>query len=231
MPAAAAAPQILRHDSTEPWSCRSLAAVVEEHAVELTHMRRLLTINGTGENHDSRWLQELDFFIAEIIEPQVGVAAVGIFGRAGFRRAVDAVTSRYLQSRVAFNVENDLSPFEHRVTEALESLGWKVDLTNGPGVRHLDVIARMREKSLLIHCRYSSSRVPAAVVPDVYADMVRNGFDYAAIVSNAQFCPGAKRHAKCTRTILLHHDELNQLEECIFGTDTWRSHFPKLSRR
>jgi hypothetical protein len=48
-------------------------AIVKEHAAELTLGRRQLTITQTnGSIDDFKWLEERDFFIDQVIEPQVG---------------------------------------------------------------------------------------------------------------------------------------------------------------
>src|ERR1700722_16663743 len=49
------------------------AAIVTEHAAELTLGRKQLTITPSdGSVDDSKWLEERDFFIYQIVEPQVG---------------------------------------------------------------------------------------------------------------------------------------------------------------
>jgi hypothetical protein len=47
--------------------------IVTEHAAELALGRRQLTIRlSDGSVDDSKWLEERDFFIDQIVEPQVG---------------------------------------------------------------------------------------------------------------------------------------------------------------
>jgi hypothetical protein len=207
-------------------SPRSLAAIIDEHAVELALRRRRLFADDSPDK--SAWAREIEFFTREIIEPQLGSSAVRLFGAEAIKHAVDSAARRPMGARILFDLDSSSSPFEHRVADALEDLGWKTELTNGTGCRQLDVISYMRRKSVLIHCIYSSTTVPYTSVLDIYTEVVAAGFDCGAIVSNASFQSRARHHSACTRTVLLHHGDLHRLEEQIFGTDTWRTLVAKM---
>jgi len=47
------------------------------------------------------------------------------------------------------------------------------------------------------------------------------------MVGNAKFTKRAKHLAASRAVLLLHHNQLTQLEERIFGTDTWRNIAPR----
>ncbi len=137
--------------------------------------------------------------------------------RPGYGKSTSSST------RVFFAIDRNPFPFEHRVADALEELGWQAGLTNGEGDRGLDVTATMREKQVVVRCLLATSAIDRASVRRTFEDVSSAGTDYIAIVSNADFTSGARQAAMSLRVFLLHHDELTRLEEYIFGTDTWRS--------
>jgi restriction system protein len=205
-----------------------LQQIVREHAHELTIRRRQLTTPvDDGGFEDSSWPKEVDFFIDQIIEPQADCTKNSVERNTQVRQMIETATAHYSSSRVCFSLDRDPLPFEHLVADALADLGWKTCFVNGQGDRGLDVIAGMREKRVVIQCRYSASALGHSVILEAYAGKAFDT-DYVAIVSNAAFTSNARRQAASTRVILLHHDELTQLEERIFGTDTWRRIAPRM---
>ena len=87
----------------------------------------------------------------------------------------------------------DLTPsaFEQSVAYGLRCIGWKTRLT-GPGLdHHVDVVAAMRGKLILIQCPGFVSPIRATAIQDLDDARIRAGGDHAAIVSNAEFTSGA----------------------------------------
>ena len=199
--------------------------IVKEHAHELIIRRKqlMMPMNGGGID-DTLWRREVDFFIDQIIEPQAPIKN-SVERDRQVREIIEATTAHHLSSRVCFSLDRDPLPFEHLVADALSALGWKTCFVTGEGARGIDVIAEMREKRVVIQCRYSSTSLDHTIVLEAYAGKAFD-IDYVAIVSNADFTWHARRYATGARVILLHHYELTQLEERIFGTDTWRQVIP-----
>jgi restriction system protein len=100
--------------------------------------------------------------------------------------------------------------YEHMVADRLRDLGWETRLTKGSGDQGIDVIAELREKRVVIQCKRYSSSIGNAAVQEAYAGKAFEDADYAAVVSNAKYTPGARSLADSTRVIVLHHDELSQ---------------------
>src|SRR5260370_20799459 len=82
----------------------------------------------------------------------------------------------------------------------------------------------MREKRVVVQCKRYASAIGNSAVQEAYAGKSFERDDYAAVVSNAKFTPGARQLAETTGVILLHHEELGQLEVRIFGTSTMSQH-------
>jgi restriction system protein len=194
-----------------------------EHVTELTLRRKHCSLPTSAGVDATAWMREVDFFINEIVDPQVADPRLIREQALQVRQFIDVATAHYPMSRAFFVIDRTPFPFEHRVADALDELGWQAGLTNGEGERGLDVTATMREKLLVVRCFLSPSPVGHSAVQRAFEEICREAVDHIAIVSNADFTPRARQRAAALRVLLLHHDELTRLEERIFGTDAWRS--------
>jgi hypothetical protein len=202
--------------------------IVGVHASELTVRRKQLMSVSSGDlPGDSPWLTEVDFFIRQIVDSQASGTKHVVDRDQQIRLMIDNASAHYASSRVCFSIEEIPLAFAHRVADALEDLGWKTSLINGQGDRGLDVFAEMREKRVVVQCMHAVSALGQTIVQRAYDGNSLEESDYVAIVSNAGFTWSARWRAAATRVILIHHHELTQLEERIFGTDRWRSIAPR----
>jgi hypothetical protein len=83
-------------------------AIVTEHAAELTVSRDQLTTTGSdGRVDDSKWLEERDLFIDEIVEPQVGNITNSLERLLAVWQMIDVATAQFAASR---STEQPLPP-------------------------------------------------------------------------------------------------------------------------
>ena len=76
-------------------------AIVTEHAAELTLGRKQLTITRSdGSVDDSKWLEERDFFIDQIVEPQVGNITNSLERLLAVWEMIDHATAQFAASRI-----------------------------------------------------------------------------------------------------------------------------------
>jgi len=196
-------------------------SIINEHAAELNIRRKQLTSTSNyGLVDQSKWLQEVEFFIDEIIDESGGHVRDSPQRLQAVRAMIDNATANHSASRTEFSLDMDPIDFEQMVADALGDLGWETRLTKGSGDQGVDVIAEMREKRVVVQCKRYASSIGNAAVQEAYAGKSFENADYAIVVSNAKFTPGARQLADTTGVILLHHDELAQLEVRIFGTST-----------
>lgn len=75
-------------------------AIVYEHAAELITSRQLLTtIDSDRGVDDSKWLEERDFFIDQIVEPQVGNVTNSLDRLLAVWQMIDDATAELAASR------------------------------------------------------------------------------------------------------------------------------------
>jgi restriction system protein len=192
--------------------------IVKSHAAELTIRRKQLTVTlNYGLVDVSKWEQDRDLFIEKIIDRQTGEILTSGERLFAVWQMIDAATAQFADSRVPFSPNMDPIDFEQMVADALTDLGWQTRLTKGSGDQGIDVVAEMRGKRVVIQCKRYASSIGNTAVQEAYAGKSFEKADYAAVVSNAKFTRGARQLAASTNVILLHHDELTQLEPKIFS--------------
>ncbi len=199
---------------------RGATAIVNEHATELTIRRKQLTATlNYGVVDDSKWRQDIEFFIDEVIE-SAGCNIRNFPSRVeAVRLAINEATHGFATSRLCFAPDMDPTDYESMVADALSDLGWQTRLTKGSGDQGIDVIAEKCHKRVVIQCKRYGSAIGNAAVQEAFAGKSFEGAGYAAVVSNAPFTRSAKQLAASTNVILLHHDELSELETKVFSAD------------
>lgn len=194
------------------------ATLIEQHTPELTRKRRQCTqVTDYGITDASKWSAEINRFIALVIVPKVG--AINSTTMAKIRMHIDEASANYQTSRTDFSLTMDPIAYEQMVADRLADLGWSTRLTKGSGDQGIDVIAEMREKKVVIQCKLYSSPVGNSAVQEAFAGRSFEDADYAAVVTNAGYTPGARQLSEATRVMLLDHDALGDLERQIFGTE------------
>jgi restriction system protein len=143
------------------------------------------------------------------------------------RELIDAATVHYLSSRVCFSLDGNSIPYEQLVANSLSDLGWQTQLINVPDDDRAELIAEMRDKRVQIHCRRFAASTGLLAIENACAHQCLSSADFVVMVSNAKFTKRAKQLAASRSVLLLHHNQLTQLEERIFGTDTWRNIAPR----
>jgi HJR/Mrr/RecB family endonuclease len=192
---------------------------ITQHTAELMVRRRQLTTTSNyGLVDDSLWLQEVEFFIDEVIDKSGGEVRSSTAQLCTVRKMINAATARFASSRASFSPDMDPIEYEQMVADSLTALGWQTRLTKVSGDQGIDVIAEMRGKHVVIQCKRYASSIGNSAVQEAFAGKSFDDADYAVVVTNAEFTRSARQLADTTHVILLHHDELSKLELQIFGT-------------
>lgn len=112
---------------------------------------------------------------------------------------------------------NDLSPqeYERHCASLLEGAGWTCALTAASGDQGVDVIAEKNGIRIVFQCKLYSQPVGNSAVQEAIAGKIFEKADIAAVVSNATYTKSAKALASNADVLLLHHDELDNIDELI----------------
>jgi restriction system protein len=202
--------------------------IVKEHASELTIRRNQLSrASIDGAIDSAKWCQEVESFIDQIMVPQTGDIRDPAGRLNAVRGLIDAATVHYLSSRVCFSPDGSSIPYEQLVANSLTDLGWETEPFRVPNDDRTELIAEMRHKRVLIHCRRFADSTGLLAIDNVCAHQLLASADFVVLVGNSKFTKRAKQLAASRSVLVLHHNQLTQLEERIFGTDTWRDIAPR----
>lgn len=188
------------------------------YAGELALDRQRLTRDaGYGLIDDSQWIAQVDFFIDQRLRGGT-LAECPLEQLATLRYLIDTVTTTADSEDLGFS--DDMHPFDYErlVADGLTKLGRIAQLTGGTGDQGIDIIATMNEKRVVLQCKRYASPVGNSAVQQVFAGRAFVLADAAVVVSSAGFTPSAVELAERTHVILLHHDQLAQLQLAVCGT-------------
>lgn len=130
----------------------------------------------------------------------------------------------YIESLINNRVENlfeimsdtepedvaSLSPseFESYCEGLLEEAGWNAQMVAGSGDQGVDIVARKDGVTAVFQCKLYSSPLGNKPVQEIYTGRTFYDAEIAAVVTNADFTPGARAAAEQTGVLLLHYSEL-----------------------
>jgi len=185
--------------------------IVASHAEELTVKRKQLTVKMSyGLVDTSKWVDEMAFFIRHVVSPEVGA-----FRGENLRRvyeAIESATSLFDSLTPQLSPAMDAVEYERFVAALLSSRGWDTRLTKGSGDQGVDVIAEKQGVKAVIQCKLYSYPVGNDAVQQVIAGRTFYNGHVAAVVTNATFTSSARQLASAAHVLLLHHDEVGQLD-------------------
>jgi hypothetical protein len=102
--------------------------------------------------------------------------------------------------------------YERFVADLLSIRGWDTRLTKGSGDQGVDVVAQKQGIKAVIQCKLYSYPVGNDAVQQVIAGRTFYNGDVAAVVTNATFTGSARQLASTAHVLLLHHDQVGQLD-------------------
>lgn len=105
--------------------------------------------------------------------------------------------------------------FEHFCASELERAGWHVNTTKASGDQGADVIAKKSKVKVVLQCKQYSKPVGNAAVQEAHSAKAHYSADFAAVVTNKSYTKSAKQLAASTGVLLLHQDELADLDSLL----------------
>lgn len=189
--------------------------VIGEHARELaTRRAQLLVVKPYGVVDRSQWDKEMDDFIGKVINPKVG--AFDLFSPV-YAKVSDAIEQEACSFPLKVDFRDDINPIEYEqlVAETLRTSGWKAHTTKASGDQGADVIAAKDGVVVVLQCKLYSKPVGNAAVQEAIAGMAFHKANNAAVVSNAAFTRQARELASASGVVLLHHEQLTDLDQLV----------------
>ncbi len=196
-----------------------------ENIEALSRQRIALTQPGRyGTSKPSKWEKELDFFIDEVVLPELAYVygqnpSKTLLGSGKLRRWADQFIRKFIEAggglrQVPADEIEALSPaqFEAWCADALRKAGWnKVWLPAGSGDQGADVIAEHDGQRLVLQCKRYSRAVGNTPVQEISSARAVHQAEYAAVVASNGYTKGAEQAAKANQILLLAPAELSRL--------------------
>jgi len=204
---------------TDLWEKIKLA--ITEHLETLAHRRlALITTDVYGVMDTTKWDAEVDHFVKNVVMKRLAVEDISEVEVLGFDVAgavkdfVPELTREQLKGNFV-RPETTPEEFEHWCKGILLSNGWNARTTQRSCDQGADVIAEKVGIRLIIQCKLYNSSVGNKAVQEAYAAKTYYQATIAAVVTNSSFTTSAQALANTTGVLLLHHSQLNSLENLI----------------
>lgn len=193
--------------------------------VLLVKQKQLVVHDGYGNYHLDGWIRHANYFIDHVILREAKDSGFDTAGTDDGTRLRSAITTRFLNVLHSHADEEnggvadqDIISGGHYETlchNILQAHGWIVTATPVTGDQGADLIADAGGKRVVIQCKFYSKPVGNKAVQEAFAAMGFHGGDHAAVVSNNAFTRSARQLAQANGVLLLHHDQLSNLEACL----------------
>jgi hypothetical protein len=206
----------------------------------LKKRRRLFLKDDYGFINDSKWQEELGYFmnravISKTLDVRVSVAAYISLLRAadnpgviGINDNIDdfPIVEDYIKGYINAVLDNhaeemtdqsidvstlDPNEYEHFCADLLKEIGWNVRVTQASGDQGIDVLAEKDGFLLALQCKKYSSPVGNKAVQEAYSGGTFYEAKATAVVSPVEYTSSAKELANSLGVLLLHHDDLSSL--------------------
>lgn len=193
---------------------RRVRRIARRHADTLALRRRQERFEDAyGTLIDDGWVRECAYFLDRTVLPQLGTRHADLFERERPRMlAVIEAVAAAVDLPDEDEAPEDGIDYERFCAERLTRAGWRTHRTPPSGDQGADVLAEREGIRLVVQCKRLGRPVGNAAVQEAAAALPYWSGDRAAVVSNAGFTPAARRLAAATGVLLLHHDDLEDLE-------------------
>ncbi|MDP4022734.1 restriction endonuclease [Methylobacterium sp. NEAU 140] len=189
--------------------------IARAHAGTLALRRRQERFHDAyGNAIEDGWLRERAYFLDRTVVPRLGArfADLAASARGRMLEIVEAEAAAVARPEEDEAPEDGLD-YERYCAGRLERAGWQVHRTPPSGDQGADLVATRARFRLVVQCKRLGKPVGNAAVQEAAAALHFWAGDRAAVVTNAGFTPAARRLAAATDVLLLHHDDLDDLDD------------------
>ncbi|MCJ8313842.1 MAG: restriction endonuclease [Saccharospirillaceae bacterium] len=131
-------------------------------------------------------------------------------------RFVNDLISVEKEEEPSFDDVLDGYEYEYYCAELLRMYEWDARVTQGSGDQGVDVIATKEGVSIGIQCKmYHANPVGNKAVQEISSGIVHYKLDLGVVITNDRYTKSAKELAESTGVLLIHHDEIFNLDELI----------------
>ncbi|XYQ53239.1 restriction endonuclease [Pectobacterium carotovorum] len=192
---------------------------IEKHLPVLSRKKKTLIYKDDyGNIITERWDNELTYFIKKLdYYPLSTEYYMGLTTDQQRYLVNNAIDEYALDNEVKTSYKDSMNPYEyeHFCAEILNDNGWSARVTQASGDQGVDVIAEKNGVSVAIQCKKYSSPIGNGAVQEVVAGKAFYGASVAVVVTNNTYTASARTLANSQDVYLLHHDQLDDLDNIV----------------
>lgn len=196
----------------------------QHEAALVSYFRQSISRDSFGNVDENKWHKHVETFLSRQVVPDVADYSAWRSSRVGCEAA--ATVGRFTRQKDELKRrENPLSAMEaHQVSaseyeqlcaDILNALGWNAQVTQASRDHGADVIAEKQGLRVVIQCKRYSQPVGNKAVQEVHSALNLYAGDVGCVVAPSGFTPQARREANGLAVKLLHHSELDNLDEML----------------
>ncbi|NEU13621.1 restriction endonuclease [Methylobacterium sp. BTF04] len=207
---------VLLHRLDRPRRVRGLIRrLTRRHAHTLALRRRQeCFVDAYGNLIDDSWVRERAYFAERTLLPQLEARGQSAAAEASWDDILAIIEGVAASVRLPdeTDVPEDGIAYERYCAARLREAGWTARATQASGDQGADIVAEHAGVRLVVQCKRYGKPVGNAAVQEIAAALRYWSADMAVVVSNAGFTPAARKLAAATGVMLLHHDDLVDLQ-------------------
>lgn len=205
-------------------------AYVQETKLHLDALLRkkhqLIVYDDYGNQNAEKYFKEIDYFMLSTLNyKKYTRSGDGLFIHNMITNMVDAYDQKQLDknnndtSYIHFNEDMSPDEYEYFCRDLLNNDGFDAKVTQQSGDQGVDVMLYHNGNIFMaIQCKLYSKPVGNKAVQEVFAAKSYIGAPLSAVVTNNTYTRSAKELANKTGVLLLHHDDLRNLQSILDNT-------------
>ena len=192
----------------------------QKHRQVLAKKRaQLLVEDDYGDLDPDKWIEEVQSFFSKKIEPYLHKKWEKHISSEEVGRIIERAAVDYQEhSPELFQYDDSMDgiEYEHYCADILRKSGWDAIVSKASGDQGVDIFASNQRLSVAIQCKKYSNPVGNKAVQEVTSGATFQNADHAVVVSNSSYTTSARQLAAKSGVLLLHHSELDQLDEKLY---------------
>lgn len=191
--------------------------VISKHLPVLARKRNaLITQDDYGNVIVEKWIKEKEYYLSKLRYIPYAKPYYSGMDLMDQKLLLEELIDNYTENSSAKNeFDENISPveYEYLCADLLRAQGWEARVTQGSGDQGVDVLAIKDGLMLAVQCKKYSSPVGNKAVQEVIAGAGFYGANRGAVVTNNTYTPSARQLANSHNILLLHHDDLQSINE------------------
>lgn len=119
------------------------------------------------------------------------------------------------ESSIEFHEQMNPYDYELMCSDIIKKQGWESSVTKGSGDQGVDVVAEKNDIKLVMQCKRFNQPVGNFAVQEIFSGAGYYEATHSIVVTNNTFTPSARRLASKLKVLLLHHDDLHNIDSIL----------------